>query len=404
MAFEEITQKDMQGAKNLIDFCDLQKGDNVLVMVGEETHPIVTKATELAIAEKGATTILMEVKEGPRVYGIFGKARPYEPVSEAYRAADVVIKIGTVAGGLFVGDVWEARLNYGVSYVMSDAFSLETLRSEFFRFPVSLVALIGEKQLQCFFERERGGFSKVHITSVGGTDYTCYTSVSKYGVLGGACTVKRAKLRRPGQWGFFPGATFAVFPAEDCPKKGSGVFIGDYIPAWTCPGAERNHLMKGMDPLRFTIEDDWVTEVKGGLSDEIVQMIDTKGDKVSRYSGGPMWGTHPKAKGMGVSPIEWYHAFHVSPLLVHLHMGLYGMGGRRGQWLSKFVTLPFAYKPTITINDDPIIVDGVPTELIIDKEVREEAAKYGNPDEILRFQSEAYEDVFSFRYGKSQNK
>jgi hypothetical protein len=95
-----------------------------------------------------------------------------------------------------------------------------------------------------------------------------------------------------------------------------------------------------------------------------------------------MWGVHPRAFRLGYKyRYEGSDAFQAwvggTRRSGVLH---FGFGGGKDEWYRHRDLEVFF--PTLTINDEPIIENG---RLLIldDPEVREEAAKYGDPDELL---------------------
>lgn len=394
---EEISALDMVSARNLVGFCGVRSGDNVLLLQSETTHPIIAKAVELAIHELGGNVNYLNCPKAPRIHGIlmFSELPHYfDMLSKAYYGADIVIQIGIFGGGAFMGEEEQARMEHGMSYCMADVHSLEMFRSDYFTFPYELTALIGEKT----FQRVMRGRT-FHVTAPSGTDYHCAIKANKYGVSGAQSAWINRKLRRPGDWSMFPSGTFGTYCDDDAPAE--GIFVADYQPPlFCCEAADKDPFMKRYQkPTKYTIEERWITKVEGAFADELIELWETKGDKYSRRDAGPMWGINPKAEPIGLGeldPMASYFPFHSSPMMYHQHIACGWVMG--AGWGSSVMGTPYCYKPTITIDGEPIIQDGQLTEVIIDDQVRETAERYGDPDDVLRPVREPYEDMFGWRY------
>ncbi len=393
---EELEERDLRAARNVADFCMVGQGDNVLILKDHNTHPVVERAVEIAVEERGGHVTIFEVRHPQPTYGFRHRTvfpKEYRSLHEAYKGADVAIQLGT---GLFYAGLDEIRFTYGLTYCLCDAKSLEIFRSEYFLFPYQLVARIGEK----FYNKLKGGKRRVHLTSLSGTDYSCFTDVDRFGVSGGMSHPLCAKLRCPGDWSFFPSGNLGLCEIPDEPSN--GVFVADFLPAFTCPGAMKDSFLRAAkEPTRIIIKDHWVSNIEGAYADEILELWELTGDKYVRYDGGPMLGLNPKACPMSLESQDqrvWYQIIHSSPMMYHQHIGVkWGLSGGRS---SAFTFTPYCYRPTLEIDGMVLIKDGELTEEIIDDELRREAAKYGDPDKMLRIVTAPYDEVFNFRYGK----
>ncbi len=392
----ELEERDLRAARNMVDFCMVKKGDNVLLIKDHVTHPVIERAVEIAVEEKGGHVTIIDVRHPSPIYG-FGQRtkslREYQSLHEAFKGADVCIQLGT---GMFYAEVDEIRFNYGMTYCMCDAKTLEIFRSEYFMFPYRLVSFIGEK----FYNKMKGGKRRVHMTSPSGTDYAFITDVDRFGVSGGMSDLLCGKLRRPGDWSFFPSGNLGLCAPVGEPTH--GVFVADFLPPFACPGAMRDPFLKAAKgPTRFIIKDHWVSNVEGAYADELLELWELTGDKYCRYDGGPMFGINPKSSPMSLEsedPRAWFQIIHSSPMMYHQHFGFkWGVGGGR---LAAVTLTPYCYRPTLEIDGMVLIKDGEFTEEIIDDELRREAAKYGDPNKVLRVVTAPYDEVFGWRYAK----
>ncbi len=394
---EELEERDLKAARNMVDFCMVKKGDNVLLLKDHITHPVIERAVEIAAEEKGGHVTILEVRHAPPIWGSRGLAKQfagaYKSLDTALKGTDVVIQLGVMRN---THKIDETRFNYGISYCMCDAKTLEIFRSDYFVFPYQLVSFIGEK----FYNKMKGGKRRVHYTTPSGTDYTCITDVDRFGVSGGMSDLLCGKLRRPGDWSYFPSGNLGLCAIPDEPSN--GVFVADYLPAHTCPGAMKDPFLRAVkEPTRFIIENNWVSKVEGGYADEIMELWDLTGDKYCRHDGGPMVGINPKSTPMSLESGDsraWFQIIHSSPMMYHQHLGFkWGLGGGR---VAAIVITPYCYCPTLKIDDMVLVKDGAFTEEIIDDELRREAAKYGDPDKVLRVVTGPYDEVFGWRYAK----
>ncbi len=250
----ELEERDLRAARNMIDFCDVRPGDNVLVLKDHVTHHIVERATEIAAEEKGGHVTILEARHPAVTYG-FGQGklpREYQPMHEALKGADVVIQLGI---GIRMAGIDEILANYGITYCMCDGKTLEIFRSDYFLFPYQLTSFIGEK----FYNKMKGGKRQIHMTAPSGTDYTGVTDVDRFGVSGGMSDLLCGKLRRPGDWSFFPSGNLGLCVVPDEPTN--GVFVADMLPPFACPSAMRDPLLKAAKEVtRFIIKDHWVAD------------------------------------------------------------------------------------------------------------------------------------------------
>ncbi len=86
-----------------------------------------------------------------------------------------------------------------------------------------------------------------------------------------------------------------------------------------------------------------------------------------------MWGIHPRAGIKGCRAAA-------NPNVLHCALGNFQYAG--GRYYSKMQLPLFIMQPTITLDDEPVILDGQ-LLLLEDRELQEMAARYGDPKQLL---------------------
>jgi 2,5-dihydroxypyridine 5,6-dioxygenase len=369
MKKEELTEADFEAARKLIRLCDLHEGDRVLITRDLHVEPLVTEALGRVCREQGAIVLdllipnkFLDLKESDiaRVWEFFRRGAE----------GGVDVWITTNAGGTWA-DMWKAQHDYGTNFVQAQCYTLEHFRSEIWQFPWELQIEIFNRVVKLF-----QGKRELRITSSSGTDYTAIIPKRITAIGDGG----QRTLLRPGNRLDFPGGCFAFFPETQ-----NGIHVVHYIVPFG-PGRIRyNPFMDPKNLLVITVENNWVVDVKGDYSEELVKALDT-GNKLSRFVSGPMVGIAPKAYPIGwpeAEPVQWYYPFHYSPLVSWLLIGAKeGMSWVREPSAPTMITC-YTYKPTWTVDGEVVLQNGR-WKFMDDPEMREMAARFGDPDELLK--------------------
>ena len=245
----------MEGARNCVrGYACVQPGEQVVLWTDRsgEAHPDVVEAFGTAVEEAGAEAVLLCSKAV-----IHRLKQPLQkPVLSAIREADVILSFHGLenAATLHNNDVAQVVFYTPTRNVAVISLTPELLASEWARFPAELVFRIYQKVRE---QALSSGTDVFRVTDEHGTDFTgriAYRAGFKF-------------VDPPKQWQFFPGGEMAELP--DPPVNGTLVF-------------EQLEGFEGFlkEPIRLTIENQWVTRVEGG---EEARWFE---DRMKRYENG----------------------------------------------------------------------------------------------------------------------
>lgn len=374
----ELVAEDLEAAENLVSFADVQEGDRVMITRDDYVNVQIVEAIRRACIKRGAFTfdvwmtnphLDLKKAEGLDFRDI---AYLYEPLIRGLDSVDIWISLTT--GFSQMNFAVKAQLEYGMNLVVSEAYSTEYTRSEYFRFPHHL-----QDQIWNRVAKQLSGKHELRITSPSGTDYTAVLPPPPIGWIGSA-TVGPI-LTRPGNWLRFPGTCFSF-----CPITSNGVFVADYYGPPLCPiEANMQPFTDPKNPMVMTIDDCWVVDIKGHYAEETVRLWETKGNKASRYDCGPMLGLSLKGFPTGWpggNPLQWYFPLHSSPWMTHLHLGALPGLSRLRELSSPIIVTPYTYNATWIADGEVIVRNGRYT-VLDDPELKEIAARYGDPKKLL---------------------
>ena len=368
----KLKKSDLEAVRKMAECSDVRKGDRVLITGDPYCEPVVVEAVSKVCREKGA--IVFEMRMPNPILDLQGTdgAHVYEFFNRGMQGGvDLWMSCNAGPTNTFT---WEAQLEYGPGFVQVQALSLEDLRSDNWRFPIELQAAIFERVGQLI-----EGKKQLRVTSRGGTDITFEIPKGKISFFGDGMLTK---LTRPGNRLDYPGAALAFFS-----KSADGVFVVEYWAPTNAPmGRKSNPFTDPKNRLVLTVKDGFIIDAKGDMSKELLEIWEKKGNKLSRYVNGPMVGVCPKATPVGWPerhPLEWYYAFHNSPLVSWLLTGAKGGMSYRREPSAPFMLTLYNYKPTYSVDGEVILENGR-FSCMDDPELRKIASRFGDPDELLK--------------------
>jgi hypothetical protein len=360
IAAELTTDLLMDGARNLVRYVEIKAGQNVLIHTEPGyDDPAVVSAAKAAIEEVGANVSVLHTPN-------WDKQRDPPPAvfEAAIHGCDVLIGQGeylhTKNHYLQVG-----LFERGLIYINNEAKTAEALSSWYGRFPAELLFAIGTETIN---RLARG--TRVRVTTPAGTDLSMGLSVN---TLGGYCYP--FTYDQPGYKKGFPGGV-ACFHPED-PVEGVMA-----VEAITRGNGTPKTLLDS--PLFLTYRDHRVVEAHGECADWWNAFMG-RSDANSSWLAECMWGIHPKATGKGGRGASNPHL---------LHFGIGNSIPYGGPTFSKTWQVMFVQDATLTVDGEPLLDRGHLT-VLEDPRVRAVAAKYADPDELLRQEPATVADQFS---------
>ena len=356
----------MVGARNYVNFANVKEGEEVLIVASTDADPLLIQAVSMAVNEASASATLIYDKP-PEVYF----KDPSPSAAEAMCAADTVLDIGSLVWAHSMASL-VARYEYCTKGVtLSPPPTPAVLRSPASKYPLELHRAVSTKvYAQC----QRSDGTKVHLSSPGGTDLIVEVWRDKTGH-----GYSEIKGQVPSEFAIFPPGCLGFTP----PKNVNGRAVFE---AYTGFG-------RTSKPIEFEIQDQYVTEMRGGYEvEEIKRRI--RGVKDGNYVTEVMFGMNPKARvDLSVRPLSL--EAERTPRTLHIGMGdsTSSLGVKRvlgvtdSYWPGKGKPLHqdgFMLYPTLRVGDETVIEHGN-LKVLEDPEIREIAAKYGDPDWVLAY-------------------
>jgi hypothetical protein len=339
----------LEGARNLVRYAEIEAGQEVLI----HTEPgyddaAVVGALQAAVEQVGARVSILHTRHWDK------QRDPPPPTFErAIEGCDVLIGQGeylhTKNHYLQVG-----LFERGLIYINNEAKTVESLSSLYGRFPAELLFTIGTVNM-----RRLGAGKTVRVTTKAGTDIGMAVQPN---TVGGYCYPHRFDI--PGHKKGFPGGVACFHPEDPV----DGVIA---VEAITRANRAPKTLLDA--PLFLTFRNHRVVEASGECADWWREFTATRGDANSGWLAECMWGIHPKAAGGGARGASNPHL---------LHFGLGNSIAYGGPSFSKTWQVMFVTDASLTIDGEPLLLDGHLT-VLDDPQVREVAAKYGDPDQLL---------------------
>jgi 2,5-dihydroxypyridine 5,6-dioxygenase len=372
-----FSEQILAGARNcLLDCGGVKAGDQVLILslTGDNANPVDDDAVRALAA------VCQEVRARPQVLYATGMERgwwdhPSRIVMGAFTGADVVVN-NTQAIGRPLRVVRQAMFEQGVTMVRNMATTAEVLASDWARFPFQVSDAIYRRMGEWF---ERG--HSWRAVNDNGTDISGGFGPPSRTQSGlSAYNIRRGGTRnRP-------------FPLGVCSPVTSLGANGIIVTDRTIPVEARRLGVPEFgfsEPVRITVEDNRMTHLDGGPEAPRLRLFF---EEMERRIGEDAWnlsswhaGFHPKARvpeTKETGELLVHRAWHNHPRTFHFHLG--------GSKLKADFDYPYMWHISVEMDDTTVFVDGEklydcgrPT-IYDDPEVRELAARFGDPDELLR--------------------
>ncbi len=358
----------MPGARNCIrGYCAIQADERVLLWLDRtgKVHSSVVAALTAAIEETGATLSILQT-HAP----VFRFGEKLSPVEEAaITNANVLIHVFDLQNAASVdnADIYRCMWEHDLRVTSVIATTPEIMASDWALYPPELHYMIWTRSARLLHETEG------HLTDNLGTDLRMKFFPWPEGdpFASSWAQVKEGKVHRPpGTWEFFPGGTIAV-----CPQEVEGTLVFELLEGFAGYLSE---------PIRLTIRDHRVTSVEGGEEARWLK------DQMLRHRNGNYfcefaWGVNPR------SPLQEGLKVKAPDTLLFRRAGSYHCAV--GLWPGMGVPSPFHWdgggmRATLTLGNTTVFDKGYLT-MLDNEEVRDVAAKYGDPDQFLAYESAA---------------
>lgn len=351
----------MPGALNYVKFANIKEGEDVLIIPSTDADEIVVQAVIAAVKTLGAD-VTVAYAPPPELY--FKEAS--RCLGEAMCAADTVLDVGS-----FVFGHSDASITAIVEYltkgsVLSPPPTPAILKSPAALYPLELHYAV-EAKVHKMCQQPDG--TEITLTSPGGTNLSAKVWQNRTG--GGWAQLKGLA---PGEFSIFPPGMLGFMP----PRYVNGVA---FFEAYTGFG-------KCSKPLKFTIENSYVTKIEGGweakaLSDRI------KGIDQANFLCEIMFGVNPKNRvDLKIKPVSF--EAERSPRTLHLGTGDIKQAGgpircsgKDPRWKTVHQD-GFMLYPTLKVGGQTILEKGHLT-VLDDPEIIDLASKFGDPEEVLSY-------------------
>lgn len=351
----------------VVNWAGVRRGEEVVVLAdGMSADELVVESVASVASAQGAHVNVVWIPYNPIPVQGAGKS-----VSYALMQADKVF-----------------RLCWAVSHDKSSAYSYQMYGTSFFgcarpqrdffasraaTFPIELTFAIARRQIERIWEFGRGHV--VRVVHPNGTDLRAYGDPEDWVVDGVKPLSRRRGWLEPKD---IPGAYPNNFP---------GIVVG-LVPPHGGQGMVKYESFAGIGAtpdMTLTFDEGRAIQIRGGVEAarlrELIQGVPGGNTMVEI-----MWGLHPKIRAD--APIDQVPIpTEAERFAGNLHVAI----GNR-PWFGHVMRLEqsrvqrhldgFMRKPSVYIDDEPIIENGYPL-VLQDAEVRKVAAKYGDPDELL---------------------
>lgn len=231
----------LKGAKTLVDVCTKIKPSEKVLVVTDMTKVGIAKAIVALSIDRGAETMMMVMNPRERA-----GQEPPEPVSAAMKTADVVFV--PVSFSITHTHAVKNAAAAGARLIVMTDFTEEMMVSG------GLNANFDELKPVCLgVARKFTEGSRIHLTSIGGTDLKMEISGRRGNAL--YCMVES------GQFSTVPTVEANVSPIE---KTANGLIVVD---------ASIPYLGIGIidEPITVEVEDGFISSIKGGKQAEILK-------------------------------------------------------------------------------------------------------------------------------------
>ncbi len=359
-----VTKEDIRDTLNywVDEYVRAKKGEDILITADEKTNKMVLEVVTELVSQRGARVTVCMVpppplaegaEEGSHIGEKFIEMAP--SLYEARKVADKLIDLG----GIPDHNPYVTSLDYDYKarryHLQHGNKRAEYLLTEFARFPRAIMVETARK----VFEKVRAArtFRLVHPW---GTDLT-FEAI-------------------PGNWGPPNGS----MPASGWGKYRLGrAVIGCNAPE-TCNGVVVSRYSKDLggdlkQAIKVKFADGWAEEVEGGEEAAKVRSL-IGDDRNNRRIQEIMMGLNPKASAYKDAEKKKL-TYDGTAGAGNIHIAIGREVGRFAS--SQHITVAFLPKVTLYADKEYLIKEGRLT-VLDDPEVRKVAAKYGDPDKLLK--------------------
>lgn len=362
----------LPAARNMMDYVQLQRGEHVSIFADTLISPLVVQAVLAAVEDRGGVPAIVTTQPG----GLSWRqgAEPPRAYKTAMYGSDVVIQLKSVEAQIYPRVQETAMIEHDVRMLRVPlGSSIEALTEEWALFPFELMQLMTRKIYDQWTAGATtpGDTSKtIHVQADNGTDLTA-TYDPRYVIHTGFLLPHLM----PGQWNQFCGATVGI----ELFKDANGVVVFDGL-----HGEEEYKMLPpiGSDvvhPLSEPVS--WTFEgrrcrIDGGYEADLIRDLVAAGGEYADILCEIALGVNPKAP-LATMPTRRAGVTH------------YAVGSTAGRTPTPEMesapvhTHGHLLKASLWIDDEPCIENG---RLVVldDPEVREVAAKYGDPEQLLK--------------------
>lgn len=353
----------VEGASNhLVEMGNVQHGESVLVLSEYSQAETIPLAYAAAARQAGADATVITVTDLKPSVGtrILGKDVPRN-VKEAVWDYDVVID--ALRNFIHPNEEFinKPMMENGMRWIWGP-YRENTLNSEYARFPAELIYRMIEKDYEIVSNGDR-----IRVTDPKGTDISADLVPEAIPAGTGIARQQRSMHK-----GCFITPAGIIGQVHNLPNANGEVYF-DNLDIAREPGDE---------PGYWRVEDSWVLEIEGPKTEPWQRMAE-EDEKATLFSE-IMWAYNPKQSIRENWP-------EYEPVTRHagvLHMAIGSPRSRGGGDPEKTSSHPLAHthclllEPTVSIDGEILIEEGR-LKRLEDPEIRDLAAKYGDPDEVL---------------------
>ncbi len=361
----------LPAARNMTDYCAVEAGDHVSIFADTLIPPLIVQAVLAAVEERGAIPAIVTTQPG----GLSWRqgAEPHRAYKTAMYASDVVIQLKSVEAQTYPRVQETAMIEHDVRMLRVPlGTSIEAFTEEWALFPYELMHLITKK---IYLQWTEGSITPgnvlktIHVQAPNGTDLKA-TYDPRYAIHTGFIQPKLM----PGMWCQFAGATVGIELFKDA--NGTVVFDGlhgeEEYKMLPPIGSDVVHPLS--EPVRWMFKDRRCF-IEGGHEAELIRRLVEAGGQYADILCEIALGVNPKAP-LTTMPTRRAGVTH------------YAVGSTAGRTptiedeSAPVHTHGHLHECDLYVDGEPCILDG---HLVVfdDPEVREVAAKYGDPDQIL---------------------
>jgi len=329
----------------IVNFCQVKRGEKVLIVSEYDTDPLVTSAFAAAAAESGAEVAMITIP--PLAVGGWVRNRPNDMLVGAFENSDVVIAC-TYFEFAHNERTFFSKIFGGKSRVCSVLMGATpgSLISAG-RFPLALYCEIGERAMKVLNKA-----NTIRYTTGSGTDVT----------FEGPQGISYGKPLEPGNWAIFPPMGINLYP-----KNSNGVLVPD----------ETALTGKLSSPIKFVIENNFVVKIEGASGAERATIEAFRNGKY--YVRHTVIGLNPKVRTVNAPEFERERAAGTT------YLGIDGTGpsGEIDRTKPGFSHLDMIFDTPTVYVDGELFVKDRRLLLLEDRELLEIAKKYGDPKKVL---------------------